>query len=133
MADRNIIDEWFRFAHMDLEMAKNSLATMHPAPLELVCYHCQQSAEKFLKGLIIRYDEMAEKTHDLSRLLNILRKKIDVPDSIAEKAESLTMYGIRARYPLEISVDEAQTRRAISQAEQVKAWAEDVIGKLGKL
>lgn len=31
----------------DLEAAK-FLTNMHPQPLEIICYHCQQSAEKIL-------------------------------------------------------------------------------------
>jgi HEPN domain-containing protein len=26
---------------------------MHPTPVEVICYHCQQSAEKYLKGYIV--------------------------------------------------------------------------------
>ncbi|EEG47745.1 hypothetical protein RUMHYD_03392 [Blautia hydrogenotrophica DSM 10507] len=26
---------------------------MYPKPLEIICYHCQQSIEKLLKGLLI--------------------------------------------------------------------------------
>ena len=48
--DVYLIDEWLRFANMDLDLAKHSFATMHPAPLEIICYHCQQAAEKFLKS-----------------------------------------------------------------------------------
>ena len=49
--DVYIIDEWLRFANMDLDAAKFSFKTMHPAPLEIICFHCQQAAEKFLKSI----------------------------------------------------------------------------------
>ena len=45
--DVYIIDEWLRFANMDLDAAKFSFKTMPPAPLEIICFHCQQAAEAF--------------------------------------------------------------------------------------
>lgn len=41
--------ERIRFAKMDLDSAKY-LLNMHPTPVEVICYHCQQSTEKYLKG-----------------------------------------------------------------------------------
>jgi HEPN domain-containing protein len=43
--------EWQRLAAMDLNTAEY-LQNMSPLPLEIICYHCQQSAEKYLKGNI---------------------------------------------------------------------------------
>lgn len=42
--DKELVDEWFRFANMDLNTAKYLFENMHPAPLEIICYHCQQAA-----------------------------------------------------------------------------------------
>ena len=128
--DKELVAEWLRFADMDLSIAKNSLETMHPAPLEIICYHCQQSAEKFLKGTIIAFEVEAEKTHDLSKLTGTLQKHTEVPEEIADFAERLTMYGVRTRYPNEISVDESQTKTAIVHAEKIKQWAESEIAKI---
>jgi len=36
---------------MDLGTAEY-LQNMSPLPLEIICYHCQQSAEKYLKGYL---------------------------------------------------------------------------------
>ena len=40
--------EWLDFAYMDLSAAEH-LLTMRPLPVEIICYHCEQAAEKFLK------------------------------------------------------------------------------------
>ena len=40
------------------------------------------------------------------------------------------MYAVRTRYPNEISVDESQTKTAITHAEKIKQWAENVIAKI---
>jgi HEPN domain-containing protein len=51
MDHKQIAQEWFHYANADLEAAK-FLQTMRPMPLEIICYHCQQSSEKYLKGFI---------------------------------------------------------------------------------
>ena len=38
--------EWLDFAYMDLSAAEH-LLTMRPLPVEIICYHCEQAAEKF--------------------------------------------------------------------------------------
>jgi len=37
---------------MDLNTAEY-LKNMKPLPIEIICYHCQQSAEKYLKGYLV--------------------------------------------------------------------------------
>ena len=44
--------EWFSFAKTDLDVAKHLYDTFYPKPLEIICYHCQQSAEKSVKAII---------------------------------------------------------------------------------
>ena len=125
--DRELVHEWFRFANMDLDLAKHTLETMYPPPLEIICYHCQQAAEKFIKGVIISFG-----VHDLSKLLNTLVPLTDIPETFMESAERLTMFGVRIRYPNELPVDEAQTKLAIVQAEKIKNWAESLIKEQDK-
>lgn len=43
--------EWQNFAEMDLSTAEY-LQGMRPIPVEIICYHCQQAAEKILKGYL---------------------------------------------------------------------------------
>ena len=51
MKNLDVANEWFKMARIDFESA-NFLLNMKPAPLEIICYHCQQCAEKSLKGLL---------------------------------------------------------------------------------
>ena len=43
------VREWYEMAAADLGGAKHLDATYYPKPLELICYHCQQAAEKAIK------------------------------------------------------------------------------------
>ena len=62
--EREYIVEWFRFADMDFSSAE-FLQGMSPQPFEIICYHCQQSVEKNLKGYLIEKGIEPPKTHDL--------------------------------------------------------------------
>ena len=130
--DKELVAEWIRFANMDLTTAKFDLENMHPAPLEIICYHCQQSAEKFLKSISVALGLEVVKTHDLLKVLDQYQAKIEIPRNIVEIASMLTQFATKTRYPQQIELDETQTRRAITNAEQVKLWAEGVIEKIGK-
>lgn len=125
--NNDLVAEWLKFADMDLQSAKTLLETMHPAPLEIVCYHCQQSAEKYLKSLLIHFGEEPDRTHDLTKLANTLRKYSEIPDDFPNLLNILTLYGVHVRYPNEVAVDEAQTKIAIINAEKVKSFAENIL------
>ncbi len=52
MDNEAVAKEWYKFADMDLAAAE-FLKTMVPTtPIEIICYHCQQAAEKYLKGFL---------------------------------------------------------------------------------
>lgn len=51
-------------------MSAEYLLKMHPMPIGIICYHCQQSAEKYLKGFLVLHGMSPPKTHDLNQLQN---------------------------------------------------------------
>lgn len=36
------VAEWLRFVKMDQNTACHLFESMHPQPLEIICFHCQQ-------------------------------------------------------------------------------------------
>jgi len=60
----SIVKEWLDFASRDINSAKYLLG-MLPVPLEIVCYHCEQAAEKALKGYLIYQNVEPPRTHVL--------------------------------------------------------------------
>ena len=42
------VREWYEMAAADLGVAKHLDATYYPKPLEIICYHCRQAAERDL-------------------------------------------------------------------------------------
>jgi len=84
MDKSSIVKSWYDFAKDDLIAAKYLLG-LHPLKLEIICYHCQQSAEKILKGFLISKSIEPPRTHDLRLLRRMCEKNSDGFDDI-EKA-----------------------------------------------
>ncbi len=118
--DNNVITkEWFSLAKKDIESAK-FLRKMKPIPLEIICYHCQQSAEKYLKGFLAYNDQEVIKIHDLVFLnkkcveYNILFMKIQT------ECLRLTDYSVNVRYPVHFDITEKDMILAIEDAERIQ-------------
>ena len=47
--------EWLSYAEDDLGVAKHLLETYYPKPLAIICFHCQQAAEKAVKSIIVQH------------------------------------------------------------------------------
>lgn len=121
MNNKGIANEWFAFADNDLKSAK-FLLHMKPRPLEIICYHCQQSAEKYLKGYIALKGGKLIKTHDLT-LLNKVCIEYDIDfQEIEDDTIELVDYGVQVRYPFHLELEEQDVKKAIESAERVKKF-----------
>jgi HEPN domain-containing protein len=121
MDNPEIIADWIRLAGDDLRLAEHS-QTMWPIPLELVCYHCQQSAEKYLKVFLISQGETPPYIHDLPELLKMCREKNSHFVELAQVCSLLTGYGIQPRYPMEIKINDEDMKRALAGAKTVQEF-----------
>lgn len=128
--------EWLTFARTDFESAKYlDSAPFHPRPLNVICYHCQQAAEKAVKALIVYFGSQGgmPKVHDISFLMNQIKnivreeKGIELEHELLMIADSLSKYGVAPRYPNEIEVDEQQVKKALSNSETILKWVDSVI------
>src|SRR5579872_1449441 len=59
--------EWVKKAEQDYVVAKQTSRSKVPVH-DSVCFHCQQCAEKYLKGLMAELGISVPKTHDLELL-----------------------------------------------------------------
>ena len=55
MANETVLDakEWLSYAESDLGVADHLFKTYRPKPLEIICFHCQQAAEKAVKSIFV--------------------------------------------------------------------------------
>ena len=121
MDKSEIAEEWFFFAEKDISSAK-FLKGMRPIPLEVICYHCQQGAEKYLKGFLAFNNEKITKIHDLL----ILNKKCCQYESsfydIEEECLRLTDYGVNIRYPSHFEITGKDMELAIKDARKIQSF-----------
>jgi HEPN domain-containing protein len=121
--------QWLDFAVQDLGVAQHLFDTYYPKPLEIICYHCQQAAEKALKAVIIANGCPGglPKMHDLSFLLNQMKNYVKIDDLYYDCADALTPYGVSVRYPNELSLEEHHAAEAIKQANIILDWTKSLI------
>ena len=120
----NEVQQWFTFAQKDLAVAKHLRDTFYPEPMEIICYHCQQAAEKAIKGtyLACRLPGGIPRKHDLTFLLEQLKNQFEIPEDVFDHADILNAYGIIVRYPAEIQLTAAKVDQAIRYAEEIVVW-----------
>lgn len=128
MEDKELtVRRWLTKAQHDLLTAKTMLGA-ELCPTEVVCFHCQQCAEKMLKAFLVLRDHDFPKTHDLKGLLNMCAEHNPEFATLSAEAAGLTDYAVQPRYVddwRDIPVDEAA--EAVRLAERVMAF---VAGKL---
>ncbi|MDR2592526.1 MAG: HEPN domain-containing protein [Chitinispirillales bacterium] len=131
MTEYNIdVREWIRFALMDFDVALNEAKRYRP-PIEIICYHCQQAAEKMLKAYTIAQKSALKKTHDLETLIEECKQFSPDFSNIKSNCVMLSSYVSGARYPSEIELTEYEMKQAIKNAQQVLDFTKSKLKELG--
>lgn len=117
---------WFQYAENDFE-AVTILAEQIKPKYEIVCYHCQQSAEKMLKGFIAYNNGRLQKTHDLVVLCEACTIYDKEFDTIIDICSDLTIYASEVRYPNLMQIENYHTKKAIENAKLIREF---VLSKL---
>jgi len=116
MKDPVLVKEWLLYAKRDYDSALFLFENMHPKPIEIVCYLCQQSAEKSIKAFLVAKGIEPPKTHDIGKLCELCAK---YDKSFLEHygiCEKLTYYASNTRYPNKIELLEYHSKSALSWA-----------------
>lgn len=94
-----LFEEWIQKAEGDF-LVMNSLAAMDKPVWDAVGFHAQQCVEKYFKAYLCQQRQTIPKTHDLSRLLQILIK-LDKQWACFDNAELITLSqgAVECRYP----------------------------------
>ena len=110
--------QWVRKAERDWEVA-HRLAGDDPPPRDIVCFHCQQAAEKYLKALLQESGFKVPRTHELADILDLLLPGDASLAQLRRKSASLTRYAVDYRYPGEIA-SKRQMEAALRHADQIR-------------
>jgi HEPN domain-containing protein len=88
-----------RKAEDDLEGAHDPAARKPPLR-DLVCFHCQQAVEKYLKALLQELAVVPPRTHDLETLLLLLVPHDAALLRLRRGLDRLTQFAVDYRYPV---------------------------------
>jgi HEPN domain-containing protein len=113
-----LMRQWLRKADDDRRMAV-AASRMRPPLHDMVCYHCQQAVEKYLKGLINELALTIPKVHDLERLLSLLLPHDETLLTLRREINGLTEYAVEYRYP-GLRATKRQAATAMTKMERVR-------------
>ncbi|MEX2214527.1 MAG: HEPN domain-containing protein [Phycisphaeraceae bacterium] len=108
---------WLNKANHDLEGARKLLEL--EGPYDLVCFHCQQAVEKYMKGLLDWHGTPFPFTHDLA-LLGPLCKAAD-PVLVFANPDvfRLSDYAVKLRYDSVFNPTRDEAAQALAIAQRV--------------
>ena len=121
---------WFDKAKSDLLNADNNLVA-DKVPYDTVCFHCQQAAEKLLKGFLIAHACEYPITHNLFVILDKVVEYDALAESLREALALLNPYAVEVRYPgdeLTLKIDDVTEARQAVQ--EVLEWMKSRFGQL---
>ena len=114
--------DWVRKAESDF-LAAIALSQQRKISLhDQVCFHCQQSVEKYLKARLEEAGITSPKTHDLERLLALVVTVEPLWSSLRPHLKRLTDYAGNFRYP----GNEATTQEAKQAVADCRAMRKEV-------
>lgn len=126
-AKDELVRSWLIKAHRDLLSARELAEATSPL-LDTAAYHCQQAAEKAIKGYLLFHDVRFEKSHDIELLITQAKAIDDNFTICTEAARLLTPLAVEYRYPGDyIEPEPEEFREAFDAA---RAIFDFVLGKL---
>jgi HEPN domain-containing protein len=119
--------DWVKKAEEDylaaLDLSRRRKKQLHNA----VCFHCQQSAEKYLKARAEEAGLRIPRTHDLESLLKILLPVEPLWAALRPALQNLTDFAVNFRYPgNEANKQDAKT--AVQDCKAVRKEARVALG-----
>lgn len=97
-AKRELVQHWLTIARRDLDSAR-VLGTVSPPIFETALFHCQQAAEKAIKGFLIFRDQRFPKTHELLPLVKLAEPFEPRFTAWRTTVDGLSDYAVELRYP----------------------------------
>ena len=124
---RRLVAEWIRKADLDLRTVLRLSADEEFR--DVVSFHSQQAAERYLKALLTRHQIEFPKTHIIRRLLILLHSVDPSLAELLDDANWLSPFGADIRYPGDrpetLPGDEARARKL---AQKVRDTVMAVLG-----
>jgi len=118
---------WMEYATDDLESAETLLAR-EPPKSSAAAFHCQQAAEKDLKGFLVFHGRERPDTHNLRNLLGLAAQIEEALANVHGAANGLMPYAVNVRYPgTGATANAEEAAAALRHARQVRAVVHDAL------
>jgi len=114
--------EWFYFADSDFDSAI-ILNNAHRKHNMVICYHCQQAVEKYLKAFLCYKGVIPPKIHVLETLCALCSEFDSSFNDLAKDCAYLSPFAVHARYPLEMEITGINTEKSVEIAQKVKDFS----------
>jgi HEPN domain-containing protein len=113
--------EWIQIADDDFDSAKilNESARKH---YEIICYHCAQAVEKYLKGYLSYHDIIPQKNHNLLLLNEICIETDSAFENIRTECSLLNRFTNEIRYPHRIEINEEDVNYSLVAVEKIRSF-----------
>jgi HEPN domain-containing protein len=114
--------EWIDKAEGDFATARRELRVRVTPNYDAVCFHAQQSAEKYMKALLQDAKIPFGRTHNLVALLDLLVPRLPGWDQLRTELQTLSTYAVIVRYPGD-RANRAMARQSFGLCSVVRARA----------
>ena len=123
---KDYIQNWLFRAREDIAVMNRLSDSEIEFYTSTICFHAQQSVEKYLKTFLIYHDIDFPRTHDVDFLLMECQKIDDTNFDLNLK--SLTEFGVSVRYPDDFYIPSVkETKEYLEIALTVKSVVESLI------
>jgi HEPN domain-containing protein len=121
MNNANDLAAWLALAEEDYRTASAALRRRSPW-LHTACFHAQQSAEKYLKAILVFKGKIFPKTHDLLELSELCERAGVIIPVPTDDLDVLSDHAVQTRYPaMRLTLQDA--REALETAQAVRKFA----------
>jgi len=122
MVDNELLQEWLDKGNNDLRSAEYLSTMQYPTPDEIICYLCQQSAEKYLKSFLVLNDIEPPRIHHLKELMEMCGQLNNNFYVLLPQLDILKVYAVLPSYPNELGITNEHVKIAIKYAKIVQEF-----------
>jgi HEPN domain-containing protein len=118
---------WVEKAEEEDWVTANTMMKKRKVFTGVVCFHFQQSAEKYIKALLIHKGASFPKTHDLNALNDICNTNGIFLGVTTSDLESLSGHAVTARYP-SAPPSKEDVQEAVHIAKTIRTFLRQFLG-----
>jgi HEPN domain-containing protein len=122
--NESLFEEWIAKADDDFVAA----SSLDPERLPgVVCFHCQQCIEKYLKAALVRHGRPTHRTHNLAVLGDMAAEDDQEFASLNEGYLALNPYSVVVRYP-GVTIASEDAVRALEITRRLRRQLRELLG-----